>query len=333
VVVEGNFAYWGRISYRGSGNIAVSTRAGNLNHPETNWSAWAPLQPDAISNSICESCGGGRTASPSARFLQYRVELASSAANPSPEISYVEIAYLPKNVAPVVDELEVAPPNYRFPAPPISLTLSNSITLPPVGQPRRSSTLSSLELGGSQTLSYAKGYLSARWAASDDNGDSMTYRVEIRGVKETSWKLLKEAVKEKYLSWDTAAFPYGEYRLRVTASDSPGNPRDQALEALRVSDPFLIDNTPPQILNLTAAVSGNRVEVRWKARDARSDIDKAEYSVNGGEWLLIQPITKLSDSPEEEYHLVVDRTPGEQVIAVRVNDEFDNQSVEKVVVQ
>ena len=73
--------------------------------------------------------------------------------------------------------------------------------------------------------------------------------------------------------------------------------------------------------------------MRWKAQDARSNIDKAEYSVNGGEWLLIHPVTKLSDSPEEDYHLEIDRGSGEQVIAVRVNDEYDNQAVDKVVVK
>jgi hypothetical protein len=141
-------------------------------------------------------------------------------------------------------------------------------------------------------------------------------------------------VKKKFLTWDPTAFPDREYVLPVTASDSPSNPRSQALDATLVGDPFLIDNTPPQILNLAATTSGNKIEVRWKARDARSDIDKAEYSVNGGEWLLIQPVNKLSDSPEEDYRLTIDRpSPGEQVIAVRVTDEYDNQTVDKVVVR
>ena len=190
-----------------------------------------------------------------------------------------------------------------------------------------------MELGTSQTLNYAKGYVGVRWSAFDEDGDSLIYKVEIRGVKESGWKLLKDAVKEKYLSWDSTAFPDGEYVIRVTASDSPSNPRDQALEGSLEGDPFLIDNTPPQILKLGATIAGNKIEVRWKARDARSNIDKAEYSVNGGEWLLIQPVTKLSDSPEEDYHLVIDRGQGEQVIAVRVNDEYDNQAVDKVVVK
>jgi hypothetical protein len=191
-----------------------------------------------------------------------------------------------------------------------------------------------LELSSSQTLNYAKGSIGARWSATDENGDTLVYKVEIRGAKESIWRLLKDSVKDKYLTWDSTAFPDGEYVIRVTASDAPSNPHDQALETTLESDPFLIDNTPPQILNLAATSSGNKIEVRWIARDARSDIDRAEYSINGGEWMMAQPVTKLSDSPEEEYHLVLDRgAPGEQVIAIRVSDEFDNQAVDKVVVK
>jgi sugar lactone lactonase YvrE len=324
-----SFSYWGRISYRGKGNIAVFTRSGNLNRPESNWSPWARLAPDAGAEPICDSCGGGRTSSPPARFLQYKIELSGTTS----EVSYVEIAYIAKNEAPTVDDVEITPPNYRFPTPILSITPSNSITLSPIGQPHRSSSSSGLEIGTSQILNYAKGYIGVRWSAFDEDGDSLIYKVEIRGVKESGWKLLKDAVKEKYLSFDSTAFPDGEYVIRVTASDSPSNPHDQALEGSFESDPFLIDNTPPQILKLAATVSGNKIDVRWKAKDARSNIDKAEYSVNGGEWLLIHPVTKLSDSPEEDYHLEIDRGAGEQVIAVRVNDEYDNQAVDKVVVK
>ena len=334
VLDAASFSYWGRISYRGKGNISVFTRSGNLNRPESNWSPWAPLAADAESEAVCDSCGGGRATSPAARFLQYKIELETSAAVAAPEVSSVELAYLPKNTTPVVEAVEIAPPNYRFPNPILSITPSNSITLPPIGQTRRTSSTPAIEIGISQTLNYSKGYMSARWAAADEDGDTLIYKVEIRGVKESGWKLLKDSVKEKYLSWDSTAFPDGEYVIRVTASDSPSNPRDQTLQASLESDPFLIDNTAPQILKLAASASGNKVDVRWRAHDARSNIDKAEYSVNGGEWLLIQPVTKLSDSPDEEYHLVLDRAPGvEQVIAVRVNDEFDNQAVDKVVVK
>jgi sugar lactone lactonase YvrE len=334
VLDAGAFAYWGRISYRGLGKITVSTRSGNRSHPESNWSPWTTLGTDT-SASACDSCGAGRTLSPSARFLQYKIDLTPAAGQPEPEVSYVQVAYLPKNVAPEVEAVDITPANYRFPAQLLSITPSTSITLPPIGQQPRSNTSASNEGGISQTLNYAKGFESARWLATDENTDTLVYRVEIRGVKESGWKLLKENVKEKYFSWDTAAFPDGEYVLRVTASDSPSNPPDQALTASLVSDPFLIDNTPPQILNFTgAAASGNKIDIRWSARDARSTIDHAEYSLNGGDWVLADPVSRLSDSPEEEYHLLIDRpASGEQVIAVRVSDEFDNQAVDKVVIK
>jgi hypothetical protein len=334
VLDAGAFAYWGRISYRGLGKITVFTRSGNRSHPESNWSPWIALQA-ANSAAECEACGAGRTVSPSARFLQYKIDLTAAPGQPEPEVSYVETAYLPKNVAPEVEAIDITPANYRFPPQLLSLTPSNSITLPPIGQQKSAGSGSVGEGGGSQTVNYAKGFEGARWLASDENGDSLVYRVEIRGVKESGWKLLKENVKERYLSWDASAFPDGEYVLRVTASDSPSNPPDQALTASLVSDPFLIDNTPPQIVNLTGGTAaGNKLELRWTARDARSTIDRAEYSVNGGDWVLVDPVSRLSDSPDEEYHLLIDRpSSGEQVIAIRVNDEFDNQAVDKVVIK
>ncbi|HUA18868.1 MAG TPA: hypothetical protein VMB25_08995 [Bryobacteraceae bacterium] len=332
VLDAGSFAYWGRISYRGSGTVSVSTRSGNQSHPENNWSPWASVQAESAP-AACDSCGGGRATSPSARFLQYKIEMTSSAAAPAPEVNYIEVAYLPKNIAPQVEQIEVTPPNYRFPAPVLSISPSTSITLAPMGQ-SRSSSAPLLESGTSSSMNYAKGFVGVRWAATDSNGDGLIYKVEIRGVRETGWSLLKDNVKDRYLSWDSTAFPDGEYVVRVTASDSPSNPPAEALTSALVSDPFLIDNTPPQILNLNGTASGNKIEVRWTARDASSNIDRAEYSVNGGEWLLVAPVGRLSDSLEEQYDLSIDRaSPGQQVIAVRVTDEFDNQSVSKAVIQ
>jgi len=37
-------------------------------------------------------------------------------------------------------------------------------------------------------MQLAKGYVGARWLASDPNGDAMIYTVEIRGASETEWK-------------------------------------------------------------------------------------------------------------------------------------------------
>src|SRR5262249_44414875 len=100
------------------------------------------------------------------------------------------------------------------------------------------------------------------------------------------------------------------------------------------SDIFLIDNTPPRISGLSATRNGANLNVRWKAADSLSLVSKAEYSLDGGEWLVTLPTTRLSDSKELDYNLnLTGVSPGEHTIAVRVQDKYDNQSTDKAVVQ
>jgi hypothetical protein len=321
------FAYWGRIHYTGTGGggVTVDTRSGNLDVPQKNWSPWAPVPLNS---------DHGRIASPAARFLQYKVTLKAGAGGAAPTLSSIDVAYLPKNVAPVLELIGITPANYRFPIQSLTLTPSQNLTLPPLGRAPRTLSPSLSSDNPSNSMNYARGHIGARWLARDENGDSLLSKVEIRGVQEGTWKLLKEEVKERNLSWDSTAFPDGEYKVRVTVSDSPSNPPHEALTASLESDPFVIDNTPPRIEPLTATRSGNRVEVRWRAADQLNVISTAEYSVDGGAWLAVEPTTRLTDSRQHDYVLTLEnQAAGERTIAVRVSDEYENQAVAKTVVR
>jgi hypothetical protein len=323
----GLFSYWGRLTFtaeNNSGQVHVVTRSGNLDRPAQGWSPWS---------SAITSPDGARITSPPARFLQFKATLHAGA-GPSPELESVEVAYLPKNVPPSIEAIEITPANYRFPTPSTPSAAPPTLSLPAMGRSARTASSSASESTTTPTMTYAKGYIGARWSASDANGDTLIYAVHIRGAKEAVWKPLKDKVREKYLSWDSTTFPDGEYHLRITASDLPGNPPEQALNATLDSDVFLIDNTPPRISGLTATRNGNKLNVRWKAVDALSVIAKAEYSIDGGDWLVTAPTTRLSDSRELDYDLTVDNiAAGEHTIAVRVEDEYDNQSADKAVVR
>jgi sugar lactone lactonase YvrE len=321
------YSLWGRISFEAhlnGGRVALQTRSGNLDQPQNNWSPWS----DQV-----VTPKGGRIVSPAARFVQWKATLTADNSARGPELESVDVAYLAKNVAPLVEDVEITPANYKFPtpvAPLVSLTgPSPTMTLPPLGK-RNTSTPYTPD-GSSPTLTFTKGYIGARWLASDPNGDSLVYKVEIRGDKETEWKLLKDKVAEKYISWDSTAFPDGDYRLRITAADSPENPPADVLTGNFESDPFTIDNTPPKITALTATRNGSKLEIRWHAADALSNVTKAEYSLDGGDWTVAAPVTKLSDSPELDYLLTLDAAPGEHTVAVRVLDEYENLGTEKVV--
>jgi len=325
------YSTWGRLSFEGKmngGSIAVSTRSGNLDQPQKNWSPWsAPIT----------TAKGARVTSPASRFVQWKATMTGDGSGHSPELDSVDVAYLPKNLEPHVDEIEMTPPNYKFPPANPAAALAQTLSLPPLG--RRSPSTSSVALAPidstttTPAMQVAKGFVGARWLAADPNGDSMFYTVEIRGVNETEWKMLKEKIPEKYISWDSTAYPDGEYRLRISASDAPSNPPAETLISRTESDPFIIDNTPPKITGLTASRSGGKLEVRWHAADALNNISKAEYSLDGGEWTVAAPVTRLSDAPELDYALSLDAGPGEHTIAVRLQDDYENLSAEKTVVK
>lgn len=323
------YSLWGRLSFEArmnGGQVAITTRSGNMDQPQKNWSPWS---------SPIVTAKGGRIGSPAARFVQWKATLTADGTGHSPELESVDVAYLPKNVEPHVDQIEITPANYKFPAATTTLFSllqpQQNLNLPPLGK-RGAAPAFSLDTSGSTpAMQFAKGWIGARWAAADPNGDSMIYTVEIRGVNETEWKLLKDKVTEKYYSWDSTAFPDGEYRLRITASDAPSNPPADALASKMESEIFLIDNTPPKITGLTAARNGGKLQVRWHAADALSTVTRAEYSLDGGDWTVVAPISKLSDSLELDYELSVDAPAGEHTFAVRVVDDCDNQAAEKVV--
>jgi sugar lactone lactonase YvrE len=326
VLDAGAFAYWGRITseFRGQGGISFETRSGNVARAQKDWSPWAKLN-------------GDRAQSPAARFLQYRATVTGAA-----ELDDVTAAYEMKNVPPVIEAVESTPANYKFPAPaaPSAASPAN-LTLPALGRANPTPTPSrpAADSGTSPALTFAKGHIGARWLANDDNGDTLSFKIEIRGENETTWKPLRENLREHYYSWDSTAYPDGKYRVRVTASDAPSNTPVQALTTSRESDPFLIDNTPPEITGLTVfstiastgGVSAQINELRFHAKDALNVLSKAEYSINGGEWKIIEPTTRLTDSQEHDYRLRMNPTSDETTVAVRVTDAYDNEAVAKTV--
>lgn len=317
------FSAWGKLRYKGNldgGGIALTARSGNVDRPRQTWSAWS---------SPVVSTEGARVGTPAARFFQWKATLTGSG-TASPELEWVEVAYLPKNVAPQVEMIEETPTNYRFPAPSTS-SAAKTLTLPSFGQSVRSSSSRSSS-STFPTMTYAKGFTGARWKAADLNGDTLVYRVEIRGQNESAWKLLKEHLREAYYCWDSTAFADGYYRLRVTASDAPSNPAGEALTGQQESESFLIDNSAPRISGLAAARAGQGLRLTWKASDALTVITKAEYSIDGGEWTLAAPAGKLADARDIEFDVMLSPVgPGEHTLAVRVTDEVDNQNTEKTV--
>jgi hypothetical protein len=187
--------------------------------------------------------------------------------------------------------------------------------------------------------------ITVRWAAHDDDSDDLIYSLYLRGDGESVWRLLKDAITDKFYTFDATLIPDGGYQIKVVASDSPSHTPGDSLTGEKVSDRFEVDTTPPVVTALTAAVEaicakgkpcGPAVHALFDAEDAFTTIAHAEYSLDAGPWQFIDPVGGLSDSRHEHYDFVVPTPPdakiSEHLITVRVYDRHDNVGVAKTVV-
>jgi len=330
------FSRWGRLTWWGDDSagsgIELSVRAGNTSDPGKNWSPWAGPYRDPKGQEV--DC-------PPARFVQWKATLHGG--NNPPDLSWVEMAYLPKNLGPAISGVVMQNPGVRVSGfgqqagPPQASPVTLRVPAAPGSQSGSSQRSSESPRFEPPPQGYAqKGYQAVLWSAEDPNDDELTYSVYYRGENEKDWKLLKDKLEQKFYSWDTNSMPDGAYYVRIVASDERTNPPNEALKAERVSDRFVIDNTPPTISEIASQPAPGpagdpSVTVRFRAADSASSIVRAQYSLDAGDWTIAPPEGALSDSPAEQYSITLRGVmPGEHTVSVRVYDQFENEAAAKV---
>ncbi len=332
------FSQWGRIRWWGDdgatdGAVTLFTRSGNTSNPESNWSPWAGPYSQAAGPA---TGGAGEVASsPKARFLQWKAVFKSRAGK-TPTLSWVELAYLPRNVAPQIDTIVVQAPGIKvqgFPGQPPQP--SAQLSLPEGGGPgstrRKQDQTTAPRFEPPPQAVTQKGMQSVLWSAHDDNEDDLIFSIYYRGESEKNWKLLKDKLTEKFYTWDSTTMADGAYYLKIVASDSPSNPPELAATGEKTSDRFESDSTPPAASNLRYEKTKTGIKILFDARDSYSPIKLAEYSLDAGEWLELVPSGTTTDSPQESYTFELKSlAPGEHTVAVRVSDRFDNVSTSKL---
>jgi hypothetical protein len=311
-------ATWGRIWWQSIGNVQLQTRSGNTEKADETWSAWAPVSSDARS---------GQVASPKARYLQWRAVLRSGG---NASLNEVSVSYLARNIAPEVLAITILPTNVGLVANP-PMQIDPNIEL---------SGLDPATFGVPQTSVpprrvYLRGARSFQWTAEDRNGDKLVYDIFFKEVTEANYKPLRENISENFVSLDGQSLADGRYTIRIVAKDVPANPAGASLSGERTSEPFDIDNTQPTV-NASGApqMTGTGARIAFAAADRSSYLTRAEYSVNGGEWITVYADDGISDGPDERYTIDVPLTsPGEYAVTLRVFDSQGNAGNARVVVR
>ena len=310
------FSRWGRVEFRGSGDVDVLVRSGNVDNPDRNWSAWKKVDLGK----------DDEMGVPPARYAQWKAVLHSGSAKPS--VDSVTLNYLAKNVAPEIDDVTVQI-GVRYQQMPKSTGLSLGTDV---------SGSSGVHFDSPVPSTHDRDAIGVKWSAHDENDDQLVYSVYYRGDGESRWLLLKDNLTEKAYSFDASLLPDGGYTVKVVASDAPSHSPGEALTAEKESRRFEVDTTPPRIENLTASVEGTEIHVRFRAADGFSEIKRAEYSVDAGEWKYVEPVGQLSDAKTEDYDFKIAPEKGkdgtaEHVVVVRVYDKYDNMGAAKTVLR
>jgi hypothetical protein len=317
VLDAGSVARWGRVAWdaetpRGA-RLAVRVRSGNTAEPDETWSEWSGVDPD------------GDTRAPAARWLQAEVRMMGGGGGTTPLLRSIEVHYQPRNRPPRIDRLAVGVPGEAWSRQPQQSAFGGGpvVAEDPISRKVTENLQSGRKGAAPVRKQYEAGVRTASWSAADPDGDPLVYSLELRPEGAEGWLPLASAIQEDFYSWDGRGLSDGRYRLRLTAQDGRFNAEGQGFAVTRVSDPFVVDNTPPQITHLEVREASGGFEVRFRAQDSGGRVAAAEVGHGDGPWSPIDPEDGVADSEVEEFRLHVPAASLEG-LRLRVTDASGN---------
>jgi hypothetical protein len=241
----------------------------------------------------------------------------------------VDVAYLPRNIAPEVLSVQVLPTNVGLASSPAAQVDPN-IALTGLDP----SVFGVANAMPAPRKIYQRGATSLQWTAEDRNGDKLVYDVYYKQVGDAQFRMLRENIDDNFLTIDGQSLADGRYIFKIVAKDSPSNPADTALSGERITDPIDIDNTPPVVTPGQPTINSDNARVTFGVSDKASYLTRAEYSVNGGDWQPVYADDGISDSPDERYTVELPlKSAGEYVVTLRAFDVNGNSGNARAVIK
>jgi hypothetical protein len=272
---------WGALRWEADApantSVRVAVRSGNTAEPDDAWSAWSAEQTDP-QRAMIEA--------PPARYLQYRLTLATADPAVTPSVRGLTLRYQNTNQAPEVTKLE---------AP----------------------DLDAVNLESPKKLKF-------KWTAVDANEDELNFALYVRKEGWKSWMQLEEDFDKTEYEWDSTTTPDGVYQFKVVASDRKDNTDAEALTGEKTSTPFVVCHTAPTV-QVKVKVDGGRALIEASAASPLVRLTAASYTLNGKKWTTVFPADGLFDASEKTFHFPTpDLKPGTYVLVLRVHDAAGN---------
>jgi hypothetical protein len=161
------------------------------------------------------------------------------------------------------------------------------------------------------------------------------YSLYFRRGSDLPWILLRDGLTDNTFQWDTRLVADGRYQVKVVASDAGANAPGQGKTASRVSEPLVVDNTPPDIGDIKWKQTGAAIHLEFSAVDQSSIVAAVDYIVDSGkDWQFVLPTSSIYDSPTASISFDLQGlAPGTHQVTLRATDSKGNQAFQNVFVK
>ena len=287
VLDAGLRASFGRLTWRSTTPIELSTRTGNTATPDTTWSGWTPPL----------TAPGVPRATP-ARYTQIRARWSR---DPAAALRDVGLYFVTDNARTIITSIEAS-------------------------QRSSGKTLKQGVQASGGELTRPTSTVKITWKVDNADQDEMRYRLFYRLDNEATWRPMQkpsDKLTRADYEWDTSSLPEGTYRIMVEASDELANPPDRVQKHSLISGAILVDNTPPVFKSLD--LKGRRLV--GEVVDGVGPIARLEVSIAGtDEWRPLFPRDGVFDEAAEPFDADISALvpPGSHLVAVRAYDAAGN---------
>jgi len=334
VLDAGSVARFGTLRWWGDappgGGIEVSLRSGISAEPDATWSSWTEPAAPADNGELHVQ------GVPRGRYVQWRLVITAPRRGgaASPKVDGVELSYRQSNLRPEIESFAAMDPGQIL----VPAGFNPTLQVFEPAHPTRDGIFTTLEKtspngeGRTKTL-WKKGYRTFRWNAEDPNGDELVYSLQFRPLygegsdtskaaapsADAGWMTVADELTDDHYSFDATVLPDGAYRFRLVASDAEDNAPSEGLTAEQISEPVIIDHSPPKLVS--ASLKGDRLRV--VIEDADNPLRSAEISVDAGEWQPASTSDGLLDARREELVIPIEgalQDGGRHLLLLQVTD-------------
>lgn len=278
-------ASWGRFVLRGEGSYSWQTRSGNTKEPDETWSDWSSPQskPEA------------KVASPSARFVQYRIRIKAKA-----RVWNTQLFYLPRNQQATITEVSVEDG----------------------GNGSKKSSSSSKSKPGAKPPD-PEPEVKIEWKVDNADKDPLRYELWFSLEGKDQWLPIlaeDEILTKTDYTWDTTSVPAGHYLIKVLAVDDTVNDPELAASHTKISHPVLVDNDPPSV-TLKIKPGKGKATFTGTVTDGFSEITRIEITLDSGPAKTLFPKDLIFDENKESFSYTQDKLDkGPHTATVRAYD-------------